>query len=152
MTGHDTRLACHNAVHRSHHLVPCLVAEHLSEQHIGLNLAIAIDDGRRQHDSGAESQIRGRRHSSKHCEHHCARLCSRFMAEECQLPYASPAPREVDDSSIQVTSFATALSLSSLDRLRPLGSCSRAAGWRCAGHAQQLGGESLLPNLMEVKG
>ena len=35
---------------------------------------------------------------------------------------------------------------------RPLGSCSRAAGWRCAGHAQQLGGESLLPNLMEVKG
>jgi hypothetical protein len=35
---------------------------------------------------------------------------------------------------------------------RPLGSCSRAAGWRCAGHAQQLGSESLLPNLMEVKG
>src|SRR5580704_13609781 len=32
------------------------------------------------------------------------------------------------------------------------GSCSRAAGWRCAGHAQQLGGEGLLPNLMEVKG
>ena len=34
----------------------------------------------------------------------------------------------------------------------PLGSCSRAAGWRCAGHAQQFGSESLLPNLMEVKG
>jgi hypothetical protein len=45
---------------------------------------------------------------------------------------SSPVPREVDDSSIQVTSFATALSLSSLDRLRPLGSCSRAAGWRAA--------------------
>jgi hypothetical protein len=26
------------------------------------------------------------------------------------------------------------------------------AGSLCAGHAQQLGGESLLPNLMEVKG
>jgi uncharacterized protein YbjT (DUF2867 family) len=26
------------------------------------------------------------------------------------------------------------------------------AAWRCAGHAQQLGSESLLPNLMEVKG
>jgi len=24
--------------------------------------------------------------------------------------------------------------------------------WSCAGHAQQLGGESPLPNLMEVKG
>src|SRR6516225_9169226 len=35
---------------------------------------------------------------------------------------------------------------------RPLGSCSRTAGWRCAGHAQQFGSESLLPNLMEVKG
>jgi hypothetical protein len=31
---------------------------------------------------------------------------------------SSSVPREVDDSSIQVTSFATALSLSSLDRLR----------------------------------
>ncbi len=28
----------------------------------------------------------------------------------------------------------------------------RAAASLCAGHAQQLGGESLLPNLMEVKG
>jgi hypothetical protein len=27
-----------------------------------------------------------------------------------------------------------------------------AAPWWCAGHAQQLGGESPLPNLMEVKG
>jgi len=31
---------------------------------------------------------------------------------------SSSVPREVDDSSIQVTSFVTALSLSSLDRLR----------------------------------
>ena len=30
--------------------------------------------------------------------------------------------------------------------------CRRADAWRCAGHAQQLGSESLLPNLMEVKG
>ena len=29
---------------------------------------------------------------------------------------------------------------------------SRAAGSLCAGHAQQLGGESPPPNLMEVKG
>ena len=29
---------------------------------------------------------------------------------------------------------------------------SRAAGSLCAGHVQQLGGESPLPDLMEVKG
>jgi hypothetical protein len=29
---------------------------------------------------------------------------------------------------------------------------ARLRGLLCAGHAQQLGGESLLPNLMEVKG
>jgi len=30
--------------------------------------------------------------------------------------------------------------------------CCFAAGAECAGHVQQLGSESLLPNLMEVKG
>ena len=66
----------------------------------------------------------------------CGRTSSQF-AETCHLPHASPqpgahcsgttavvsltrssVPREVDDCSIQVTSFSTALSLSSLDRLR----------------------------------
>ena len=67
----------------------------------------------------------------------CCRRTSSQFAEECQLSHASPrsgahcsgttaivsltgssVPREVEDSSIQVTSFSTALSLSSLDRLR----------------------------------
>ena len=46
---------------------------------------------------------------------------------------ASSVPRQIDDSSIQVTSFSTALSLLSLSTdYEPLGSCSRAAGWSAA--------------------
>ncbi len=47
-----------------------------------------------------------------------------------------------------------AVSLSFLSdelRVRPTRLTAPAA-WSCAGHAQQLGGESLLLNLMEVKG
>jgi hypothetical protein len=43
---------------------------------------------------------------------------------------------------------ATVESLNALDPKRPI----REAVSLCAGHAQQLGGESPPPNLMEVKG
>jgi hypothetical protein len=58
---------CHNAIRRSHRLMPCLVAGICPERYLGLNLTIAIDDGRRQHGRGAGSQIRGREHSDMHC-------------------------------------------------------------------------------------
>jgi hypothetical protein len=48
-----------------------------TEHPLGVNLANSIDNGRRHHDSGAGSQVRGREHSSKHYQHHRARLCSR---------------------------------------------------------------------------
>jgi hypothetical protein len=49
---------CHNAIRRCHRLMSCLVAGICPEHHLGLNLAIAIDNGRRQ--GGRKSDPRAR--------------------------------------------------------------------------------------------
>ena len=65
--------------------------------------------------------------------------------EEAALPVTEVGPVEFSELRRLASIWRM------VDRVAPR--VRAALGWtRCAGHVQQLGSESLLPNLMEVKG
>src|SRR5580658_5074731 len=63
-------------------------------------------------------------------------------------PLFTPTPK----AATRVLEFFTAQINNDHTRKAYLNATRRFAAWWCAGHAQQLGDESPLPNLMEVKG